>query len=309
MDTIEIDPPLLRSLLVLATVIEARDPFTGGPVWRPSRYARLLAEAAGLEKDDVFMAQLGGLVHDLGKIGMPDSILLKRSRITPEEFRTIVLHPEVGHDIVVNHPLALLVDRPISQHHLRMDGLGYPARWRDQEPWIVSRIVTVADAFDAMTSARPYRREMLRERALAVLEDGKGGQFDARLVDVFAALERKGALDHVIGHSAEERLMLACPECGPIVAPPREAADGGAAQCPSCLRDFVLHFARGSFELEWTGLRSSARTPLPDHEAVDDALRRAPRRVRLDASPRRGPARRGARPPTGAPPSASRRSG
>ncbi|MBI2787577.1 MAG: HD domain-containing protein [Elusimicrobia bacterium] len=286
MKTIEIDPPLLRSLLVLATVIEARDPFTGGHVWRTSRYARLLATAAGLEKDDVFMAQLGGLVHDLGKVGIPDAILLKQARITPAEFRVIALHPEIGHDIVVNHPLALLVDRQISQHHLRMDRQGYPARWRDQTPWFVSRIVSVADAFDAMTSTRPYRRELLRARALAVLEEERGRQFDAGLVDLFIALARDGRLDHVIGHAADDRLMLSCPECGPIIAPPAKAADGDKAGCPSCLREFVLHFARGAPELEWTGRGASAPAASPDLEAVEDALRDAPRRVGIDPDPR-----------------------
>lgn len=286
MKTIEIDPPLLRSLLVLATVIEARDPFTGGHVWRTSRYARLLAAAAGLEEDDVFMAQVGGLVHDLGKVGMPDAILLKQSKITAAEFRVIALHPEIGHDIVVNHPLALLVDRQISQHHLRMDRQGYPARWRDQTPWIVSRVVSIADAFDAMTSSRPYRRELLRARALAVLEAERGKQFDAALVDQFIALARKGVLEHVIGHAADSRLMLACPECGPIIVPPSKAAEGDKTGCPSCLREFVLHFAHGAHELEWTGRAASAPAGTPDLEAVEDALRRAPRRVRIGPASR-----------------------
>lgn len=285
MQSFEIDRPLLRSLLVLATVIEARDPFTGGHVWRTSRYARLIAEAAGLDGGDVFLAQLGGLVHDLGKIGIPDSILSKEGRVTVEEYRVITLHPEIGRSVVANHPLAPLVERPVWQHHLRMDGTGYPNGPDGVEPWIVSRVVSVADAFDAMTSFRPYRGANPVERAVAVLQEERGRQFDASLADAMLSVVRRGAHLHVLGHAGDGRLMVECPDCGPIVAPPAKAADGDLIECPSCTGEFVLHIAGDTFELEWMGTRTGVPCARPDPDAVEDALRFAPPRVAVEPDP------------------------
>ncbi len=279
MQRVQIDQGSLRSLLVLASVIEARDAFTGGHVWRTSRYAARLADAAGLDEGAVFMAQLGGLVHDLGKIGIPDAILNKRGKVTPNEYEVIRRHPEIGHDIVVNHPLAPLVAASVAQHHLRADGGGYPDRFLDAEPAVVSRAVTIADAFDAMTSFRPYRYENPVERALRALEAERGGQFDAAMTDVFVRLVRKGDLDHVLGHAGEGRLMLTCRECGPIIAPPRSADDGSEIVCPACTAEYVLHFSRDTFELEWTGRRGGVHSPRPDIDAVEEILRDAPAEV------------------------------
>jgi HD-GYP domain-containing protein (c-di-GMP phosphodiesterase class II) len=252
----EIDRSLLRSLLVLATVIEARDACSGGHVWRTSRYARALALAAGFSAGDVFLAQLGGLVHDVGKVGLPDAILLKQGRVTEEDLQVIRLHPEIGSDIVANHPLAPLVERPIAEHHLRADGEGYPSRLKGREPWIISRVVSIADAFDAMTSFHPRRREDAVDYALTTLEEERGRQFDAELADTFVDLVRLGAVDHVLDHAAAGGLQLACEECGPIISPPEGTGDGEDVACPSSGEAFVLNFAPDTFDWEWMG-RSS----------------------------------------------------
>jgi HD domain len=273
---VTIDPPLLRSLLVLASVIEARDPFTGGHVWRTSRYARTLAQRLGMERGDVFLAQLGGLVHDLGKIGVPDALLAKRGPFTAAEMGVMRLHPEIGEALVVNHPLAALVQPAVLEHHLRPDGTGYPVRLAARGPSDVARVVAIADAFDAVTSFRPYREGDRVERAVEVLEAGRGTQFDAAFADAFVALARSGSLDHVLGHASEGMLMLTCPECGPIIAPPRAAREGDEIDCPACTGRLVLHFAGESFEVEWKGIKSGARVARPDADAVDDVLRDAP---------------------------------
>lgn len=281
--SIAIDRGLLKSLLVLASVIEARDAFTGGHIWRTSRYARILASKLGLTPGDVFVAELGGLIHDIGKIAVPDSILNKRGRLTPEEYQIIKTHPEAGLQIVSNHPLSPLVEHAIAQHHTRMDGQGYPERFAGTKPPVVARIVSISDAFDAITSTRPYRGKIDLERALEILTHEKGTQFDAAFLDTFLELARSGALDHILGHSSESGWMLECPDCGPVVAGPRDALGGDRIDCPSCLGEFVLHASRDTFELEWTGMRKQVRAPRPDLDAVNEVLGRAPGRLDLDS--------------------------
>jgi len=279
-----IDRPLLKSLLVLATVIEARDRFTGGHVWRVSRYARVLAEKLGLPAGDVFLAQLGGLVHDLGKIGIPDGILNKREPITDAEWELLRLHPEIGEEIVANHPLAPLVTTPVIEHHLWVDGGGYPRRLSGRGPSPVSRVVTIADVFDAVTAFRPYHGASLLDQGMAELSQVGGTQLDAGFVAAFVALGRSGGLDHILGHAGEGRLMLTCAECGPIVAPPAGVRDGDTIVCPSCLGELMLHAAGGSFVPEWSGGRAAAYRPRADMGAVDEIVRDAPPAV--DVPPR-----------------------
>lgn len=281
MKTIEIDRPLLKSLLVIASVIEARDPFTGGHIWRTSRYAGLLAEKAGLSGGDVFLAQLGGLVHDLGKIGLPDVLLHKRGRLTPEEYEQVKTHPEIGYRIIVNHPLAPLVEKAITQHHVRYDGTGYPAVFAEKEPAVIPLIVGIADAFDAITSVRPYRSNRVVEEAIRILEDEKGKQFHPGFTDVFVGLARAGKLEHVVGHCSENGLMLECGNCGPILTAPRSARDGDTVDCPSCRGEFTLHVHNSSFELEWTGVRTDPYMASPDMDLVDEMVRDAPKKVDL----------------------------
>jgi putative nucleotidyltransferase with HDIG domain len=250
---IEINRQLLRSLLVLAAVIEASDPHSGGHVWRTSRYARALARAAGFGEGDVFLAELGGLLHDVGKVGIPDGILLKEGKVTPEERAVIQRHPEIGLDIIANHPLAPLVERPIAEHHLRVDGRGYPGRLQGTSPWIITRVVSIADAFDAMTSFHPFRREAAVQYALKTLEEERGRQFDDALARTFVELVQTGGADHPLKHAASGLLETACPECNPILTLPSQAIGGKDVECPSSEGAFVLRFAPDSFDLRWTG--------------------------------------------------------
>jgi len=250
---IEVGRSTLLSLLVMAKVIEAHDPYSGGHVWRTSRYAGAMARAAGFEAGDVFLAELGALMHDVGKVGISDSILLKEGKITEDEFEVIRRHPEIGHDIIANHPLAPLVDRPITEHHLRADGDGYPDRLRGTRPWIISRLVSVVDAFDAMTSYHPCRRDDAVDYALLALKEERGGQFDADLADTFIELVHQGTVDHVLDHAAEGFLNLDCPECGPMISQPAGAGADELVVCQSFEDEFVLAFEPGAFDWEWSG--------------------------------------------------------
>jgi HD-GYP domain-containing protein (c-di-GMP phosphodiesterase class II) len=194
-----IDPLLLKSLLIMADIIEARDPYTGGHVWRVSQYSKLLALKAGLSNDDAIRTSIAAYLHDLGKVGIADDILNKTEKLTDTEYAVIKTHPSIGRRLLQDHPLAGMVVDVANQHHERMDGKGYPNGLRGEEISLPARIVSIADAFDAMTSIRPYRKGMSAEIALKILQDGAGSQFDPELVRHMCELGNAGDLEHILG--------------------------------------------------------------------------------------------------------------
>ncbi|GEM46060.1 HD-GYP domain-containing protein [Deinococcus cellulosilyticus] len=274
-----IDEPLLKSVLTLATLIEARDSYTGGHTWRVSQYAVKLAQALNLSHDEVFLIALGGMIHDLGKIAIPDAILNKPDKLTDEEFMKMRQHPVVGVSSMSDHPLADLVRPMIEEHHERHDGTGYPHGKRGEDTHLYARIVAIADAFDAMTSSRPYRKGMGMEKALSILDAGTGTQFDPELTPIFTGLGHKGTLDHILGHSAEGRLMVDCPACGPTLALSRNDRDGDVVCCPNCTGKYRIHRRGDHYEAEFTGILDPGMTPKPDLEQVQDFLKDVPKAV------------------------------
>jgi HD-GYP domain-containing protein (c-di-GMP phosphodiesterase class II) len=269
---IRLDSNLLESLLTLATVIEARDAYTGGHTWRVSRYSEELAKGFALSQDDVFVVRVGGLVHDIGKIGIPDAILNKPGPLTEEEFRAMREHPGIGCSVIENHPLFPLVFAAVAQHHKRPDGAGYPGQKSNEVLTIYGRIVAIADAFDAMTSTRPYRKGMEPSVAAAILQKNKSTQFDAALVERFVSLLDAGKLTYILGHANDSRLMLSCAMCGPIIAPSVETKDGQTIQCPHCTGQYNVHAHGDSFVLEATGIQTGVYTPRPDGDSVRSVL-------------------------------------
>ena len=180
-----IDKKLLTSLMALASVVELRDPYTGGHLWRVGNFSRLLAERIGLGRDEVFRTALGGFLHDLGKVGVPDGILRKPAALTEQEFGVIKAHPrwEPSCCATIRWP-SWRTTRCSRTTSVPTAAATRPAALGDATP-LVARIVGLTDAFDAMTSTRSYRPGMPIERALAILEEEKGRQFDAKLVDAF----------------------------------------------------------------------------------------------------------------------------
>jgi len=231
---------LLASLVVMAWFVEARDPYTGGHLWRVSRYAQLLAESGGLDRAEVARISLGGFLHDLGKIGVPDAILRKADRLTDDEYAIIKTHPETGMRMLAGHPLAELVRDAVQLHHERPDGLGYPLGLRGEAVPQAARIVGICDAFDAMTSHRPYRAGMAIERGLAILNEFSGRQFDSAWTARFIELGRAGVLSHVQGHSDAGIPLQTCPMCGPTLVVRREQQPDEHIYCRQCGGDFVL---------------------------------------------------------------------
>ncbi|MCU9614780.1 HD-GYP domain-containing protein [Caldibacillus lycopersici] len=166
--------------------LELKDPYTRGHSERVAEYAYLLAEATGnFKKNELKSFYYACLLHDIGKVNIPDSILTKPGKLTDEEFALIKTHPVVGAKAVKDvDGIAENID-VIYHHHERWDGKGYPDGLIGEETPLVSRITAIADAFDAMTSSRSYRAAMSLDEAYKRILDGKGTQFDPKLVDIF----------------------------------------------------------------------------------------------------------------------------
>lgn len=230
---------LLASLLVSAWMVEARDPYTGGHLWRVARMAHALALASGSTPREASRIAMAGFLHDLGKVGIPDAILRKPGRLSEEEFATIKTHPRVGARMLAGHPLADLVVGVIHHHHEMPNGRGYPMGLADTEIPLDARLVGICDAFDAMTSTRPYRAGMPIAKALDIIESELGQQFDRELGMTFVRMGRAGALDAVVGHSDEGIPLQHCPACGPTLVRTRSARAGDHLACPACAARFT----------------------------------------------------------------------
>ncbi len=175
------------TLLCLAKAGEFRDADTGNHVMRMARYARLIAEALDLGTAQCELIQMAAPMHDIGKIGIPDQILLKAGRLSPEEFAVMKSHPHIGHTILKESPSPILQlgARIALGHHEKFDGSGYPKGLAGQDIPLEARIVAVADVFDALTSARPYKRAWPNVQALAYLQDNRERHFDPHCVEAF----------------------------------------------------------------------------------------------------------------------------
>ncbi len=241
----------------MASLVEARDPYTGGHLWRVSQYSRILAEKLNLSPRSIAQIALGGYLHDLGKIGVPDAILNKPDKLTEEEYEVIKTHPSVGARLLADHPLAGMVYDAVLMHHETPDGRGYPNRLGGEKIPLVARVVGVADAFDAMTSNRPYRRGMPKQRALEIIHENLGKQFDAGVGALFLTLSQTGILDHIIGHSEPGIPIKDCPLCGPTIVVGRGLGDGDLVYCRHCGGEAQLHIKDGHLILSPTGKRGA----------------------------------------------------
>ncbi len=178
----------LATINSLAYAIEARDIYTRGHSERVATYAVWLGEKMGLTRSRIRMIQHSCRLHDVGKIGIPDKILLKPARLTLEERAQIELHPVYGVEILGDLKFIMKGLPLILHHHERYDGKGYPYGLRKNAIPLDVRIVTVADAFDAMTSDRPYRKAMAIEEVIAEFKRCSGSQFDPAIVKVLLKL-------------------------------------------------------------------------------------------------------------------------
>jgi putative nucleotidyltransferase with HDIG domain len=180
-----------NTINVLAQAVELRDTYTGGHTSRVTSYSLLLAEQLEVTPEEVELLRIGTPLHDIGKIGIDDSILRKPDRLTPEEFEAMKLHTVKGAEILETVPDLHPVIPIARSHHERWDGKGYPDGLSGESIPPLARIVAVADAFDAMTSDRPYRSGMPPEIAFAEVEKGSGQHFDPRCAAGFLAMRER----------------------------------------------------------------------------------------------------------------------
>ncbi|NRB38828.1 MAG: HD domain-containing protein [Pseudomonadales bacterium] len=271
---------LMSSLLVMAGVVEARDAYTGGHLWRVASYSRLMGEKLGLPERQVARLKLAGFLHDIGKVGVPDAILLKSGAFSDSEYNIIKTHPSIGAQIVEQHPLRDIVKDVILHHHERVDGGGYPEGLSGDDFLLHARIVSLVDAFDAMTSTRPYRSGMAIDKGIQILIDEQGLQFDVELVNTFLALPRV-ELEHIVKHCNEGTSLLCCPSCGPVVPLSQQAKSGDQVFCPVCSGGFILHAKGDSFEMQKTGVLgdAAALAPKADMEVVSQFMSQMPARL------------------------------
>jgi diguanylate cyclase (GGDEF)-like protein len=179
------DREVLSTIHALAATIEARDPYIYGHSRKVSKYAVALAEAAGLSSEKVTVINTAAMLHDIGKIGVPDDVLHKTSKLDSESWKLIQAHPALS-TTIVGHVASLVASLPaILHHHERWDGLGYPDGLKGDEIPIEARVLAIADAFDAMTSHRPYRSKLSYKKVLQELKQCSGSQFDPELVETF----------------------------------------------------------------------------------------------------------------------------
>ena len=180
----------LETIETLAVALEAKDPFTRGHSNMVCAYSVAVARKMGFGPERLRSVEIGSMMHDIGKIGVPDNILLKPGQLTPEEFEIVKRHPVIGEDILrpMQHPLFEIPRRIVRSHHERMDGKGYPDGLKGKEIPLEARITFVADAYEAMTSERPYREALSPEQAFEELACNAGSQFDPDVVDVLCDL-------------------------------------------------------------------------------------------------------------------------
>jgi putative nucleotidyltransferase with HDIG domain len=204
----------------LVATLDARDRYTAGHSTAVAIYSRDIAIKMGLSPEDQQNAHLAGLVHDIGKVGLPPGLLEKEGPLSLEERRIMQTHSEIGERILANVDDYAAIADIVRHHHERIDGNGYPDGVAGEDIPLIARIIGVADAYNAMTSDRPYREAMPSPVARLRLAQAVGSQFDVSVVAAFEAILATADEDYRMGRRAEFGLQE------PPVEPPRVAALG-----------------------------------------------------------------------------------
>ena len=181
----QLEQAYMESIQTLRYTVEAKDTYTRGHSDRVSEYSVLIGEALGLPEEDIKKLKIGGLFHDIGKIGVPDSILQKEGKLSDDEYSEIKNHPSIGAHILSTASIFQDILPIVKHHHERYDGKGYPSQLAGENIPYLARITAVADTFDAMTSKRSYRDSLPLDYVISEFERCKGTQFDPKIADVF----------------------------------------------------------------------------------------------------------------------------
>lgn len=181
----KLEQAYMESIETLRYTVEAKDPYTRGHSDRVSEYSVLIGKYLGLSEEDLHTLKVGGLFHDVGKIGIPDAILLKPGKLTNDEYSEIKNHPAIGVHILSNAKIFAEIIPIVKHHHERYDGFGYPSNLKGEAIPYFARIAAVADTFDAMTSRRTYRDSLSLDIVKDEINKNKGIQFDPQIADMF----------------------------------------------------------------------------------------------------------------------------
>ncbi len=181
----ELRSTFLSTVEGLADIIEKRDPYTGGHTRRVRDYSLIIGKAMDFSRDELETLHLSAVLHDIGKIGVPDSVLHKEGVLSQEEYGVMTAHPAIGGEMIEHISQLKMLVPHIRSHHEKFDASGYPDKIGGEDIPIISRIIAVADAFDAMTSNRPYRDGRSHEEAFEELRNCSGTQFDGKVVEAF----------------------------------------------------------------------------------------------------------------------------
>lgn len=181
----ELEKAYLESIETLRYTVEAKDKYTRGHSDRVSEFSVLIGKYMNLSNEDLRILRIGGLFHDIGKIGVPDSILLKDTRLTDDEYSQIKNHPNIGRQILSNATIFKDMIPIVYYHHEKYNGNGYPERLKGEEIPLFARITAIADTFDAMTTKRSYRDALPLNVVREEIEKCSGTQFDPAIVKVF----------------------------------------------------------------------------------------------------------------------------
>ncbi|UZN23482.1 HD domain-containing protein [bacterium 3DAC] len=191
------DEIVLNSLLALLSALEVKDPYTAGHSSRVALYGKLLAEKLNLSSEDIDKVYKAALLHDMGKEGVPDRVLLKPAPLSDDEWEYMKKHPIISASIIEKLGRFTDLIPGILHHHTRYDGMGYPGGLKGKDLPLIARIIAVVDAYDAMTTDRPYRHALPEDVAINELIKGKGKQFDPDIVDAFIELYKDGKVAEV----------------------------------------------------------------------------------------------------------------
>ncbi len=181
----KLETSYLESIETLRYTVEAKDTYTKGHSDRVSEIAVLIGNKVGLPDEDLKTLKIGGLFHDIGKIGVPDTILQKDSKLTDDEYSEIKNHPSIGAHILSTATIFKDIIPIVKHHHEKYDGTGYPGKLKGTDIPYLARITTIADSFDAMSSRRTYREALPLDKIISEFEKWKGIQFDPELTDIF----------------------------------------------------------------------------------------------------------------------------
>lgn len=255
------------TLVALANAVELRDHYTVGHTWRVTNFALEMAKELGWPQEKLEEVEMGGVLHDVGKISIDDAILRKPGGLTDDEYEIMKVHPQRGARLMQDIEALVPLIPYCLYHHERYDGKGYPFGLAGEEIPIEGRLLAVADTFDAMTSSRPYRKGLDPEFAISEIEKSRGTQLDPVCADALITCFRAGRFDRIIqdfGDKSERDIV--CPFCSNSITVPDTIEVQGALECEVCHREIRLMQDNHEFygELIARADAISPRTPLPD---------------------------------------------